>query len=228
MPTTRQNVDWIKDRNSKYSPEQILEVLDEVHYRVRSLNIDYNYYLDSTTGMPPYLVTTNEKYSYDCPDNCRKTSRIFCWKERVGGQNPFYSRVFDNQNGNADLFNWRGREYIGLNCITQQDKTLRANAKVFFGAEYNPGDTTEKYFHLYWVVPQRIESVEDEMEIPEEFSFEIRQGVNSILSTEDYGETGFDDQVLDRIAKKIANGLEAGAPRKYSRTPWRREYRDFP
>ena len=228
MPTTRQNVEWIKDRNPKYSSEQILNVLDEVHYRVRSLNIDYNYYLDPTTGMPPYLATTEDVYSYDCPDNCRKTSRIFVWKDRLRGHgNPFYSRTLDMEGGNSEIFNWRGREYLSLNYIHQQDKTLRDYAKVIFGAEFNPGTTTDKYFHLYWTVHERIETVDDEMEIPEEHSFEIRQAVASILSTEDYGETGFDNQILDNMARKIGNGLTAGMPRTVTRTPWRREYRDF-
>lgn len=228
MPTTRQNVSWIKDRNPKYSPEQILSILDEVHYRIRSLNIDYNYYLDSTTGMPPFLATIDGVYSYDCPDNCRKTSHIFCWRENNSYPGKsYYGSGRHFRQDNSEIFNWRGREFLSLNYTQQQDKTLRQNAKVIFGSEYNPGTTTDKYYHLYWVVPARIEDVEDELEIPEEFSFEIREAVSAILSTEDYGETGFDDSVLAKAALRISNGLSAGSMRRPTNPTWKREYRDF-
>lgn len=227
MITTRQNVSWIQDRNPNYSPEQILSILDEIHYRIKSANIDYNYYIDESTGMPPKLVTTDGVYSYTCPDNCRKTSGVFVPVETYNRATvgPHYSSNSVSGIQNTRIINWGGRDYCSINSVRQKDKTGNSNAKVIFTSEFNPGTTTDKYFHLYWEVPNRIETVEDEMDIPEEFSFEIRQAISAMLSTEDYGETGYDTVAFENACKKVVNGLTAGARRATTNTTWLREYR---
>jgi hypothetical protein len=47
-----------------------------------------------------------------------------------------------------------------------------------------------------------------------------------MLSSENYGQTGFDYSIIEQIASRIRNKLNKGVQARSYETPWQDEYRD--
>lgn len=228
MPTTRQNVEWIHRRNPKYSPAEILEFLNEVHKICVHQDIDQFLYWNPTTGMPPYLVTTLGTYTYDCPANCRKTSKVFVSSRDYGYVRSYYiNRTVEDTR--FEEFMWVGKRYYALPYISQNDAIPASStlAEVTFGGGFDPGDNATKYYHLYWKLADDIETLDDEMVLPDELHFSLRKAISAYMATEDYGETAQDEAAIERCKRIVRNTLNKGANGRVGRTHWRPEYRDF-
>jgi hypothetical protein len=218
MPTTEYNVRMIRYRCPKYSPEEILGVLNEVQQVVYSAETDQTVKLDPLTGMPPYLVTTDNVFNYNCPIDCRRTSALF-------SQFSQSLNHYDSFRQDPGKFLYRGVEYR-LADFTAKDGTQGVLSTVTFAV--NPGATTTKYFHLYHITPPDLTNESIELTIPAKCHFMLRMAVIAMLSDEDYGDTGFTLKAMDEISARIRGELTGGnGGQRIGRTPVRPEYRDY-
>jgi hypothetical protein len=97
-------------------------------------------------------------------------------------------------------------------------------AKVFF--QEDPGDSSSVYYHLYYIKPTRITAENIQLVLPEETHYLLRKAVVALFTTEDYGESGFDDDVIEKVARKIRNSLNRGYQSNSGMTPIPEEYQD--
>jgi hypothetical protein len=67
-----------------------------------------------------------------------------------------------------------------------------------------------------------------QLTIPEHLHYKMRQGVIAMLSSEEYGQTGFDTDVIDKMTRAIRNQLNRGAQARTHRTPVQEEHQQFP
>ena len=216
MPSTQYNISMIKTAVQNYSRQQILDVLNEVQQIVYSENTMQVAKIDPATGMPPYLETVAGQRFYECPADCRETTAIF-WERPNRGYSPSQNR---------GLYT----EYIYRNARFYQTAITSNNALVDVLANLtfidDPGDTTTQYFHEYTMKPVSLTAESVQLVIPEELHYLMRKAVIAMLSVENYGETGYDEVVIEKIAKKIRRKLNKGAQAKPGITPYREEYMD--
>jgi hypothetical protein len=210
MATTRNIVGSIHRRNSKYSPTEILELLNEVHQRCVEQDIDA-FLFKNETGMPSYLETQDGVYRYDCPENCRKTSKLAIIS---GNFNPSYNNFLGER---YEDFKWCGQIFYNVPYIFQSDAIPDSDtlATVSFGGEYNPGTTTNKYRHFYWINANQIETLDDELQLPPSVHYEIKEAICDMISEEDFGErTGLVDRVAAMVRRKFSGGSDGRSGEK--------------
>lgn len=216
MPSTQYNISMIKHAVQNYSREQIREVLDELQLIVYSENTMQTTKIDPATGMPPYIATTAGQRQYDCPTDCRETLSIF-WERPQRQYSPSRNRALYT-------------EYIFRNARYYKVAAYSTNALINTLATVtfidDPGTTTDKYYHEYVIKPTKITSEQIQLTVPEELHWLLRKGVIAMLSSENYGETGFDDEVIRKVAAKIRRKLNKGTQARAEKTPWQEEYRD--
>jgi len=216
MPSTAQNITKIFNAVKNYSREQIREELNELQLIVYSENMMQNSKIDPATGMPPYLVTTAGQFQYDCPADCRETLGIF-WESARNGYTA------SNIRGESTYYQYKQSSYR-MEPVTSRNALADTLATVTFLND--PGDTTERFFHDYTIRPTFISSESIQLDIPEELHYLMRKAVIAVLSTENYGETGFDDAVIKEISKKIRRKLNKGTQARANRTPIQPEFMD--
>lgn len=217
MPSTTYNIDRIMERVPNASREAVREVLNEVQLIVYSQDCLQTTKL-SSNGMPPYLVTTDDVYEYACPADCRRTAMIF-----AAGTPKGYTR--QRPVGPRKEYYFRNKGFYPLGH-EQRDASIDAVARVFLTE--NPGTTTEQYYHLYYLKATPIDSEEIQLTLPEETHWLLRKAVVAMLTTEEYGESQFDSNVMEKIARKIRNSLNKGLQGNSGQTPIPEEYQDFP
>ena len=233
MPTTRENVAEIHRRNPKYSVTEILGFLNEVHMRCVEQELDQFVYIDPVTGRPPYLVTTPGQYVYNAPDNCRKTWMIAIDIISNYDYLRYYSSTNILQTIASQEQDWCGKTYLKLPYITQRDRLDGAAvpAQVIFGGAHHSiidgVNALNKLHHFYWIKANPIETIDDEMQIPDNLHFEIRRAISAYMSTEDYGESGSDENMIELCVKKIRNKLARGAKGRIGQTKFQLQDRDF-
>lgn len=215
MPTTEQNVYLIQKKCGNATVQEILDALDEIQLIVYSQNCFQTTKIEST-GMPPILTTTNNLYEYDCPADCRDTAAVFM-ESPVRG----YSRVI----GYEREYYFNNKRYVAVDGQGRQ-ATLTDVAKFYF--KDNPGTTTDKYYHLYYLRPTRITDISIELILPEEKHYLLRKAVIAMLTTEQYGESPLDATVIEKVAKEIRKSLNKGYGSSLGITPWQPEYLDYP
>ena len=216
MPSTAYNITQIKAGVQNYSREQIRDALNEIQMIVFDHPSMQNTKISSATGLPPFLATTQGTREYACPADCKETLNVF-WEIPPQSYTPFPRRAMYSE------YVYRGSSYykIAVNSTNALYDTL---ATVTFVDD--PGTTTDKYFHEYITKPVAVTSETIQLSVGEETHYLLRQAVIAMMSTENYGQTGFDTSVIENTAKKIRTSLNRGAqPRSYS-TPIREEFRD--
>ena len=217
MPTTEANCYLIQNRISEKSISEILVALDEAQKIVYNQNCAQTLKF-TAEGIPPYLVTQNNVYEYDCPSDCRSTAAILVLEDETG-----YTRVRNPEPRSEYYF--KGKQYLTVPA-TSVDATIDTVAKVRL--RDNPGATTTKYFHVYYIKATDLSDVSVELSIPEESHYLLRQMVIAMLTTESYGESQFDDQVIERIARKIRRKLNGGFQGGVRQTPIPIDHQRFP
>jgi hypothetical protein len=215
MPTTQANVTMIQRRVSNASLQEIIDAFDEVQLIVYSQNCFQTQKILST-GMPPLLVTNDSVYEYDCPSDCRKTAAVFSESPAKG-----YSRNV----GNERQYYYSNKSYVQADC-EGRDANISSVAKIRFRS--NPGTTTDKYHHLYYIKPTRITDISIELTLPEETHYLLRKGVVSMFTTEGYGESPYDSAVIEKVAKEIRKKLNSGMGSTSGLTPFQPQYLDYP
>jgi len=218
MPTTRQNIGFLKDLLPNYSREQILARYNEVHRIVYSSDSEQFIYIDPSTGLPPYLATTAGVYSYTAPSNCRRTLFVYTRDQQyrnLSRQRPIGPR-------REYYFSNRGYHEVPVRTV---DRTAGTDPTVIF--EQDPGTSTDKYLHLYTIEPNEIETLEDELQIPEHLHYLVRDIVVQMFASEEYGVTERKHVDLERGFRKIRSEMNRGAQARLSRTPWREEHQSW-
>jgi len=221
MPSTIYNIQRVLNRAPSYTEEEVLQTFDELQKIVYSQESEQTMKYDSSTGMPPYIETQDEVYEYDCPSDCRRTASVFT--EEVLRRS--YSRTNERayfQNG----YDYRGRQYLRVlvRSIDARPQSSTVGKVVF---PFNPGDTTTKFFHQYWISPPDMTDVTDQLVIPEHVHFLFRRLAIYVLTTEQYGDIVIDDPNIMRGIKRIRTQLNAGAQMIEGRTPIRPENQDY-
>lgn len=208
MPSTEYNVDMILRRLPKESPESIVNVIDEIQKIVYSQDSFQTEKIEST-GMPPYIVTTDGIYEYECPDDCRRTIAVFglTVPRRTSRERPV---------GPRQEYYYRNRNYCKL-AITTRDATIENNAKIYF--QENPGDTTTAYYHHYYVKPTDLSDISIQLTLPEEVHYLLREAVVSMLTSDEYGKSQYDDAIMFKVVRKIRAQLNKGIGGSLGRTP---------
>lgn len=218
MPTTSQNVSWIRYRLPKYTRQEILTVLDEVQLIVYSEDVTQTEYIDPATGLPPFIATTAGKFDYACPANCRRVIAVF-------SDSPITTYSRTRPTPQTRRYYYRNLGYFEM-AVNQRDALPGGvAARVIF--QEDPGTTTTDYYLQYYVQPTPLTSEAIQMTLPEHTHWRVRQGVLSMLSSEEYGQTGFDDAVMEKVTRVIRNQLNRGAQSRTGRTPWRAEWQEY-
>jgi hypothetical protein len=215
--TTRELVVYIQRKASQYTPVEILSLLDQVQKVVLSKVTAQRTVIDETTGMPPYLATTDGVYTYNCPANCKRTSAIF--SDSV----PSYSRQYD---GDFKEYTYNKSQYIGM-PIKSTDAQYGVLAKLTF-VGLNPGTTTNKYFHLYSFKAPDITALTVNLSIPENHHLEIVDGVLARIKSEKFGDNSEWQYWTRRTMPDIVSELNSGAQPYLGSTLTQPEYRNYP
>lgn len=220
MPTTLYNVNRILDRCPNYQVQDIVDLLNEIQTVVYSQDVEQFYYLDPSTGFPPFVVTTQGQYQYDCPANCRRTAIVFS-----ANLPTTYSRT--RPVGPRREYYFRNRGYFSI-PVSQYDAIPDSGqvARIIFRDD--PGDSTDKYYHLYWLLPNTISDLGDQLDIPPHLHYRIRSGVIAMLSSEQYGNSNYQEDMIDRLARKIRSEMHRGAQPRSGQTPWQEEFQEYP
>lgn len=213
MPTTQYNLERIMNKVSGESPETILETLDEIQTIVYSQNCLQTQKIEST-GLPPFLSTTDEVYEYNCPADCRETAAIFALSGTIRRYNT-------RPIGPTKNYYYRNKGYALIGATTRNAYQGQV-AKVFF--EANPGTTTDVYYHLYYIKPTSLSDVSIQLTLPDEVHYLLRKAVVAMFTTEEYGESGFDNAVIEKVAREIRNKLNRGYQSNVGQTPIPEEY----
>jgi hypothetical protein len=214
MPSTTYNIDRIQRSVPDESRETIRDVLNEIQLVVYSQDCFQTQRIDSN-GMPPILTTVDGVYEYDCPDECRRTEAIFTL-------NPL-TRSRARPTGPRQEYYFRNKGYFKA-AISTRDATIDSVAKITF--QDNPGSTGSNFYHLYYIKPTPIISEDIQLTLPEETHYLIRKAVVAMFVTEKYGQSAFDDSVMERVARKIRNSLNRGAQSNAGETQIREEFQD--
>lgn len=219
MPSTAQNVTLIEAATKgRFSRPQILSILSEIQDVVYSQRTEETKKISATTGYPPYIVTTDGTYRYDCPSDCWMTEAIFA-------ETPirrFSANTIDH--GQNLTYYWQNREYQRIE-VSQTLKTVGVLATVTF--KENPGATTEKYYHSYWIKADPLEDETDELVLPENTHYILRMACEAMLDGENYGSIQERLGAMDVVAKRIRKELNRGARGRIGKTMIQSEYRDW-
>ena len=210
---TQAMVSYIRKKAPGFEPQEILSIINEVQRMILSQVTIQRESLDSATGMPPYLETKTGRLQYDCPADCLKTLSIFTVDSR-GYMSQGYPSAYAN-------YRWNGARYPET-IVSQTDAYSGQLATVTFA--FDPGDTTERYFHLYALKPVDIDSVNIQLQVPERFHLAIVDGVLARVRTEHFGATSEWDNWENNKMPHIVQALNHGAQRNKHRTLTRPEY----
>lgn len=217
MQSTEYNVDMIYRRCSKETPEMILQILNEVQNIVYSQNCLQTTRLTST-GMPPFINTQQGVYEYDAPADCRVTSAIFT------ASTP---KVFNRQRpvGPRREYYFRNKGFYLLSAETRYQTPQEPVCKIYF--QEDPGTTTNQYYHLYHIKPVELKSMDVPLTLPDEVHYLLREAVISMITSDEYGKSNFDEAIFEKVAKKIRNSLNKGYFGGWGKTPIQEEMQEY-
>jgi hypothetical protein len=216
LPTIQYNIDRILERVPDQSPQTILDMLDEIQTIVYSQDCLQTQKILDATGLPPYIVTTDGVYEYDCPSDCRRTAAVFSLADTL-------RKINTRPVGPAKAYYFRNKGYANVGATTR-DATPGKLAKLFFAD--NPGNTTDVYYHLYFIKPTPLTDVSIQLTLPDEVHYLLRKAVIAMFTTEEYGESPQDEATIERVSRKIRNSLNRGYMSNVGQTPIQEEYQD--
>lgn len=205
----QQIITRLQRRTSKYTRPELLDYLDEVVELVyssncRQLKVDY-----SNDGMPPYLATQAGIFTYDCPADCRRTIAVF-----TGRTNAYTTEYL-----------FRDSLWANVN-VSSRDATETQAATVTFRRD--PGTTTSKYYHLYYIQHTPLDSEDIELSIPPgKVHTKIRRGVLALARSEKFGDDDAWKEWERRDLNDIRYELNLGARSEIRGTIDQIETRNF-
>lgn len=215
--TTREIITYLQRKASQYPAAELLFLLDQIHKLVLSRPTAMRTVIDEATGMPPYLVTENNIYTYECPANCLRTTAVFAQELQ------YYSRVA--YDGVFKSYTFRGVDYRSL-PIKSVDARYGVNARVTF-VGFNPGNNPRRYFHEYLYKPPDITSQTTELQTPEKFALDIADGVLGRIRAEKFGDKSEWEYWKKTTLTEMWGELSQGAQIYLGLTPIRPEYKQY-
>ena len=227
--TTSQLVTFLKNKVNE-NRSTILEILDEVQRFVFSRPMFQAYYYDSTTGMPPYMATTDLKSYYEFPAGSYtkpdgspltvlRTIAILSWKYAA------VTRANVPMQGRRKTYYLKNQFLYQIPCI-QKDKLINTPANITF-VNLNPGATTDTFYHLFSPEPTPLTSETIQISIPEHQHMRIRQAALMILREERYGDLTAWEYFEEKICPKICEAMNQGSQGKIGQTPLQMKDREF-
>ncbi len=218
MISLREQIANIKAKNPDYETPTILALYDMIQDFVYSRDLDQMLFFD-TTGMPPLLTTVSGTKQYSFPTgtyavDVRKTSAMLFDPQNVNTAGWGYGTNLTNY----DVYNLRGREYY-LEPFAQTEKTETADNMVWF--DNDPGDTTAKYYHLFYRAAPKILSVDSHLIIPSQHSLRLQACVLELIANEDYGDRDSLEYIENKLAKRIWADMDKAKQGRPMRTPLR-------
>ena len=214
--TLAQMITRIKRSNGNYSRLQILNALNEMVEIVYEQEMEQVTKYDSSTGMPPYIETTEGQYEYDCPADCRRTVAIFS----KNSNNVYTSNTRQSP---YQEYIYKGQSYTRIPVHSTDAGVDGTLAKVTF--QDDPGTTTDEYYHVYTLKHTELTFESQSIPIPANSHWYLRIGTLAMLAAEDYGETAIHIATIEDVKKKIRKEMNKGAQARTNRTEWRPECR---
>lgn len=215
MPSTASMVDRIQRAVSNYSRPQIIDAMNEVLKIVYSQPAAQMQAIDPTTGQPPFLATTAGQYTYDLPDDCREcvAAVIDTGVLASGSTTTHYGLPVFSDAKTLIAFNrlWRVIPATSIAATYDEPATITFTD--------DPGTTTDNINIVYFKKAPEIETQDDPVPLPENLHYLMRQATLAMLSTENYGETGFNNQVLENTVVKIRTEMNRGTQARVGKTP---------
>lgn len=184
--TTSQIVQRILTQAPEWSPEGprgILAVLNEVDLRMNEADIDQMLFIDSATGLPPFLATTSGTRFYELPTTCRKVQDIFIHPRDLTNDMYRYDKYYREKWYNGvryySIYNTsRRRSISAAGVVTAANITF----------PFNPGTTTEMYYSSYYRQPHEITSVNIQPNTLPAFHHLLTDGVFARIQYLQYGK----------------------------------------
>jgi len=201
----------------RFSRPQILSALSELQTVVYSQRTYETLKVDSATGYPPYLVTADDTYQYDCPSDCWMTEAIFA-------ETPIkkFSNNIDHRENKS--YYWQNKEFVSF-AISQTVKSVGRLATITF--QENPGATTQKFYHSYWIAADALEDESDELLLPEHVHYIVRLATIQMLNSEEYGDLEAMINMMELAARRVRRELNRGARGRVGKTVIQPEQRDW-
>lgn len=215
--TTREIVVYLQKKASQLAPAELLVMLDQVQKVIMSKVTAQREVIDEATGMPPFLATTLNLYTYTCPSNCLRTIAVFAEDVKA------YSKVM--YDSSIPSYTYRGSTYYKL-PVKSTDAQSGVLAKLTF-VGFNPGTTTQKYYHQYAFKAPDISSQAVNLSIPEHLHLSVIDGVLARIRSERFGDNSEWQFWMKRTMTDIVSELNQGAQPYTSETPTRPEYKHY-
>jgi len=227
--TLQEVVASINAKATNYSPNILISFINMILDGVYAKNSYQSQIL--IDGMPPILPTEAGENSYEFPKgtysitrdskeidvNVRETVAVFTSYYPRGSYGKY------NTPSERDIFIFNGTEYYRI-PIRTFTRSAANEARVEFLSD--PGDSTDKYYHLFHMSAPKIESFRDEIWVPEGNDFNIIQAVLWVVKNEDFGDEK-SMAFIENIVKKIQTTMNKGQQNTLDETTWRPEDRRY-
>jgi len=217
--TERELERWIQKKTGE-SPQEIRQLVNEVINFIYGRDCRQFLYVDKDNeGLPPFLVTEKGKYKYEFPAgsyplNVRRTHKIL-----TRGSNSYY------RSQSWDMYRFQNIEFFDVPVGDQRDAWETTPAFITF--DFDPGDTTEEFYHLFYFQPTTITSDAIEIPLPPNYHLQLRRAVLALVQEEEYGADIW-KYVEDQLASRIWYEANRGVDSSDHRIPIRPEYRQYP
>jgi hypothetical protein len=118
-----------------------------------------------------------------------------------------------HQGNEGDWSGWWGdwirRRLVEPISTTSRDANINTPAILYF--THNPGTHNERYYHAYYLLPPKITNEDtDQLIIPEELHYLVREMVVALFTSEAYGQSQLENSAVEKTARKIRNQLNRG------------------
>lgn len=215
--TTKQLVSYLQ-RRTGYNSSDILATINDVVQYVYGKDCTQFLYIDSSTGLPPVLDNPDGDRSVSFPDgtydvNVRRTLYVLT---------KSLSREYYGQGWDKYFFSQE--EFYRVPLSENKDRTEGTPAKVSFG--FDPGEGTQTFYHLFYVSPTEITSVNIEIPIPPNYHLALREICLKLIQGEDFGME-MTEYINKNLAKRIWGEMNASFGTRDHRVPIRPEYRHY-
>ena len=176
----------------------------------------YLYFPSDNEGLPPFLQTTAGQYQYSFPDgtydaNVRRTQAVL-------------TRNVNAYQSDWDIYGIYNINYYRVPLSADTDRWETTPASITF--DFDPGATTERYYHAFYSQPTPITSDTVEIPIPPNYHLQLRRIVLALIQEEDYGADIW-KYVEKTLAAKIWGEANRGAQTRDHRVPIRPEYMQY-
>ena len=167
-------ISWAQKRQAAgWTTPQLLNVLNTVQNTLYKYECPQNLLIDTATGRPPLLTTTQNQFVYNGPANTWRVSNILLRWYRNSSYDYEYYDYGINDYGYYDAppvnttepININGNFYLPFYFVNCRDATEGGLPSIRFSR--SPGDTQTTYFIQAYEAPTQITSKNQQLTIPD-------------------------------------------------------------